>query len=496
MFVHDLYRETLYGRVPPRRRSGIHLRVGARLETGYGVQARELAAELAVHFVEANEIPRAVRYLRFAAEQALGRSAHREAIELLQRGLQLIESLPGSDERDEYELDVLTTLAPALMAIRGWGSADPQHAYQRAKEIATQRGDQSRHAAVLVGLATVFEARADYRQSQLLLEDCLGRLADGRPESLLVESHALLACSLFHQGAFGQSIEHAKNAVTFYRPGLSHPLLAASGADPAIGAEDWAALSLWFLGYPDSALAKAEEVLRRAQNHVFTLALAQDQAAVVRMLRREPHAVRELAGAAIDMASTNGFPYWLAVGTILHGWARAMQGEGREGIIEIKAGMEGCRTTSVEMDRPFYLGLLAEACIRNKQPDEAMSVLSDAFAMLHHPRTFFYEAELYRLRGIALMGAGVAPLQDVEACFQRSLETARRYGTPALELRAAVSLARLWRDQGTHRQGRDLLIEVSAKFTEGMTTGDLVEAHTILREMEAMPLGTQRAGPG
>jgi hypothetical protein len=179
----------------------------------------------------------------------------------------------------------------------------------RAKEIAVQVGDQPRHVAVLVGLATVFEARADYRQSQILLEERLRWLADGRPESLLVDSHALLACSLFHQGAFNRSVEHAKHALTFYRPGGSHPLLAASGADPAIGAEDWAALSLWFLGYPDRALAKAEEVLRRAQNHVFTLALAQSQASVVHMLRREPGAVRELAGAAVNVASKNGFPY-------------------------------------------------------------------------------------------------------------------------------------------------------------------------------------------
>jgi predicted ATPase len=147
------------------------------------------------------------------------------------------------------------------------------------------------------------------------------------------------------------------------------------------------------------------------------------------------------------------------------------------------------------MDRPFYLGLLAEAYIRNEQPDEAMSVLSDAFAMVRHPRTFFYEAELYRLRGNALRKAGGAPLQDAEACFQQALEAARRYATPALELRAAVSLARLWRDRGKHGQGRELLIDVSAKFTEGMTTGDLVEARAIIREMEARPLGNRSGGP-
>jgi DNA-binding winged helix-turn-helix (wHTH) protein/tetratricopeptide (TPR) repeat protein len=485
VFVHDLYRETLYGRILPGRRARLHLRAGARLETAYGVQSRELAAELAVHFVEANDVPRAVRYLRYAAEQALARSAHREAIELFEQALHLVESLPESAERNEYELSVLATLAPALMAIRGWGSPDAQRAYQRAKDIAVQLDDQSHHSVVLVGLATVFEARADYRQSQLLLEECLGRLAGGRPESLRVESHALLACSLFHQGAFDQSVEHAKHAVALYQPGGSHPLLAASGADPAIGAEDWAALSLWFLGYPDLALEKAETMLRRAQNHVFTLALAQDQAAVVHMLRRDPGSVEQLAGAAIDVASRNGFPYWVAVGNILHGWARAMHGETREGIAEIKRGLEACRVTGVEMDRPFYLALLAEACVRGGQPDEAMSVLDEAFASLRNPRTFFYEAELYRLRGSALRETGTASLQEVESRFQHSLKAARRYATLSLELRAAVSLARLWKEQAKHRQACELLTEVSAKFTEGLSTGDLKEAHAILQETGA-----------
>jgi predicted ATPase len=490
LFVHDLYRETLYGRIPPRRRARFHVRIGARLETGYGAQARELAGELAVHFLEGNDVPRAVRYLRHAAEQALARSAHREAVELLQQALHLVECLPESAGRDEHELAVQATLAPALMAIQGWGSPDAQSAYQRAKDLSVQLDDPSRHAAVLVGLATVFESRADYRKSQVLLEEYLREAVENRPESLLVESHTLLACSLFHQGAFDQSVEHAKHAVTLYQPGGSYPFLAASGADPVIGAEDWAALSLWFLGYPDRALAKAEEMLRRAQNHVFTLALAQNQAAVVHMLRREPVSVGELAGAAIEVASKNGFPYWVAVGNILHGWACAMLGETADGIAELQRGLEGCRAARVEMDRPFYLALLAEAYIRGGQPNEAESTLDEAFTMVRDSRTFFYEAELYRLRGNVLMQAGAESIQQVNTCLQQALEAARRYETLSLELRAAVSLARLWRDQGKHREARDLLVEVYGRFTEGLSTTDLTEAHAILQEIRAAQGGT------
>lgn len=203
--------------------------------------------------------------------------------------------------------------------------------------------------------------------------------------------------------------------------------------------------------------------------------MAQNQAAAVHLLRREPVAVGELARSAIDAASRNGFSYWLAVGTILHGWASAMQGGTGEGIAEIKRGLEKCRATGVEMDRPFYLALLAEAYIRGGQPNEAISVLDEAFAMVCNPRTFFYEAELYRLRGNALREAGAGSLQDVGTCFQHSLEAARLYAALSLELRTAVSLARLWRDRDQGRQARELLAGVCNGFTEGFGTADLAE---------------------
>ncbi len=495
-FVHDLYRETLYGRIPPRRRARLHVRIGARLETGYGVQSREMAAELAVHFVEGHDVPRAARYLRHAAEQALTRSAHREAVEFLQNALHLLPSLPESAERTEHELALQATLAPVLMAVQGWGSLEAQTAFQRAKELSEELKDQPRNAAALVGLANVFEARADYRKSQVLLEEYQGQPADNRPDSLLVESHTLLACSLFHQGAFAQSVEHAERAVVLYRPGGSYPFLAASGADPAIGADDWAALSLWFLGYPDRALAKTQEVLRRAEDRLYSLALAQNLAAVVHLLRREPDSVRELADAAIEVASKNGFPYWIAVGSVLRGWANAMQGETGEGIAEIQRGLDGCRAACVEMDRPFYLALLAEAYLRGSRPSEAVSALDEAFAMVHNSRTFFYEAELYRLRGTALIASGAGSFEDVETCLQQALQVARRYATRSLELRAAMTLAHFWQNHGKGREARELLAGVYSGFGEGFDTADLAEARGILEQIRDEQAASRRATRG
>ena len=162
-----------------------------------------------------------------------------------------------------------------------------------------------------------------------------------------------------------------------------------------------------------------------------------------------------------------------------------MVGETVSGIAEIQRGLEGCRAANVEMDRPFHLALLAEAYLCGAKPNEALSALDEAFAMVRDSRAFFYEAELYRLRGNALRQAGDEFLQAADTSLQHALEVARRYGTHPLELRAAVSLARLWREQGKHREARELLSDVSAKFTGASSTPDLVEAHAILKELGA-----------
>ncbi|MCC6394736.1 MAG: hypothetical protein IT167_29345 [Bryobacterales bacterium] len=159
-----------------------------------------------------------------------------------------------------------------------------------------------------------------------------------------------------------------------------------------------------------------------------------------------------------------------------------MQGQTAEGIAEIHRGLAGCRAAGVEMDRPYYLALLAEAYCRDARPREALSALDEALGMLRDTPAFFYAAELRRLRGSVLMQVPERRLEDAESSFQQALEVARGQGALSLELRAAVCLARLWEGQGKRREGRDLLAEVYGRFTEGFSTADLTEANAILQE--------------
>jgi pimeloyl-ACP methyl ester carboxylesterase len=219
--------------------------------------------------------------------------------------------------------------------------------------------------------------------------------------------------------------------------------------------------------------------------HAHALATAQAQAAVVSQCRLEPDATLEWADAAVASAEARGFRYRAVMGRILRGWALAAQGRTDAGIDELRGGLELSRTTGARMDDPYYLGLLADACAPAGRHEEALAALDEALELVLGSRTFFYEAELHRLRGDVLLGVGRR--DDGEASLERALEVAQRQGSPALELRAAVTLGRLRREQGREAEAARLVASAYAKLTEGFDTPDLVQGRALLEELEAAP---------
>jgi predicted ATPase len=239
-------------------------------------------------------------------------------------------------------------------------------------------------------------------------------------------------------------------------------------------------LSLWFLGQPDQALLKAEEAIRLAEDHIYSLANARAQRAYLHQFRREVSETAEWAQSAVTLAHEQGFPFREATGMVLLGWAVAVSFGHEEGIGMLRQGLETCREIGAELDRPYFLALLAEACSALDRHEEGLYVLVEALATVKNSRTFFYEAELHRLTGSLLLKAGSFHLQQVEASFQTALEIARRQGAKSLELRAAVSLARLWRQQDKAAEGRQLVSEIYSGFREGFDAPDLQRAQEIL----------------
>lgn len=485
-FGHDLHREVLYGRLPAGRRTALHRRVGVRLEAAYGARAGEIATELADHFVEAGDARRAVVSLRLAGEQALRRLAHPEALEHLQRGVQMLDALDDGPDRRAHEFALQSMLGAVLIAVRGWASPDAEAAFLRARELAEALQSSDELGRILFLLGTLYESRAEYTRSERLLELSLSLSGRTLTDGVLTDSHELLACSRFHQGGFDDALAHAERGLATYDGSYVNLATAAYGDNPGVACHSWAALSLWFLGRPDRARERAEEAVALtndpARKHGQATALV--HAAVVSQCRGDVAATRAYAEAALEAAARDGYRYRLATATVLRGWALAADGAG-DGVAEIRRGLELTAATGVRMDDGYQLALLADACLRAGRVSDASEAVEAAFDTAARGRAFFYEAELERLRGDVHLSGDAPDEAAAEESFRRALESGREAGALSLQLRAALSLGRLLARQGRGTEAHALVAEVYGRFTEGFATRDLVEARALLDELDA-----------
>jgi DNA-binding winged helix-turn-helix (wHTH) protein/predicted ATPase len=464
-FAHDLQRAVLYDRIPAGRRVRLHAAVGDRLERAYGPAAAGHAAELATQFLAGHDHPRAVAYLQAAAVQALGRSAHREAIQHLEALLAALPRLPQGAGRDQAELVALMTLGPALIATRGFASPEVEAAYDRARALAVALDRPRELSLVLHGLAAVAEFRGRYHVSEALLTEVL-RIGD---DELAVHAHELLACSTFHQGAAARSVRYAEQGLRLYDEERDSGYLAPYGEHPAVSCHDWAALALWFLGRPDSALAHAHQARDLAETHPYSLASAEVQLAYLHLYRDEPAEALGWAERAAVTAGEHGFPIRAAQADILGGWALAAAGDGA-GVGRLRDGLAAYLATGAELDHPFYLGVLGHALGATGAAGEGLAAVERAIALAGTARPFYYLPELHRLRG-DLLAAGGHPGAAADA-YGRAMELAAAHGARSPELRAALRLCLL--PEGARPEDAPARLRaLYDRFEEGFATPDL-----------------------
>lgn len=486
-FTHALYQEVLYQQIPPARRVRWHRLVGHRLETAYADEVAQHAAELALHFIRGREFAHAVTHLYAAARQAMRRSAHPEAVDHLEQGFALLENLPQDTVRLELELKLQALLGPILILTKGWAAPDAEAAFLRADVLCSQLDNPPQQPGIIQALASLYELQGQFDRSEKITTERL--LTPEGP--MILEAHELLACSLFHQGRFARALEHAEQGLTLFNPQKHDALSAFMGDNPGISCLTWGALSHWFLGYPDQALVQFEHALHLNQNpdHLYNLAHVQEQAAVFYQCRGEVRLTREWADATIAVAERQGFPYRVATGSILQGWAMACddgadQKQADEGVRLIQEGMAHCERNGARMDRPYYLGLLAEALHQAGRTPEGLLALQEALDELGNFRRYFYKAELHRLQGV--LQETHQPAVAV-AAYREAIAVAQLQRSKTMELRAATSLATWMHRQGQAEGARAVLAPLYAWFTEGFDTPDLVNARTVLDALPTEP---------
>jgi predicted ATPase len=380
-----------------------------------------------------------------------------------------------------------------------------EKAYARARELCRQVGETPQLFHVLLGLWAFYLVRAEYKTARALGEQLFTLAQSTQDPVLLVWAHVALGESLYYVGEFALARAHMEQGIAFYDPQKHRSPYGVQ--DPGVSCLSYAARVLWLLGYPDQALKRSHEALTLAHelSSPFNLAHALDFAAMFHQLRREGQATQELAEKAITLSTEQGFQLWLTLGTNLRGWALAEQGQKEEGIKQMCQGLSALRATGAELGQPLRLALLAEAHGKAGQAEEGLSALDEALAMADKNGERAYEAELYRLKGELLLRMGewergrmgenekvthspTLPLtrSSPEECFQKAIEIARRQSAKSWELRAVMSLSRLWQQQGKRGEARKLLAEIYGWFTEGFDTADLQEAKALLEELSSM----------
>jgi DNA-binding winged helix-turn-helix (wHTH) protein/predicted ATPase len=481
-FVHDLYRETLYARVPVGRRVRWHRQIGRRLEAGYAPWARERATELAEHFVRGRDPERALPYLQYAGEQAMQRSAHQEALVHLTKGLELLATLPATPARAQQELNLQITLGPALMAARGWAAPEVEQTYGRARALCTQLGETSQLFPTLWGLWRFYQSRGVLPTARDLGEQLI-RLAERTTDPThLLEAHGALGQTLFQLGEYAAAWQHLEQGIALIDSIAQHALVLRPGDAPAVVFLSFAAITLWCLGYPAQAVQRSQEALAlaRALDSPLSLAVAQHYAAFLHRHCHETREVQTLAEALLTLATAQGFPLYVGYGTYWCGWAGAMQGEGEAGLMHMRQGLAAILATGQTLARPFCLVLLAEVAVHMGQREEGLRLVAEALAAFEHSGRGDLLAEAYRLQGVLLLHQPVTDAVHAEACFQQALALARRQQAKSWELRAATSLSRLWLQQGKGIAAYDLLAPIYGWFSEGFETADLQEAKAVL----------------
>jgi predicted ATPase len=489
LFKHALVQDTAYTTLLRGPRQALHHRIAEALEQRFADLIETRPEIVAHHYGEAAIADKAIAYWHRAGKSSVAKSAVREAIAQLRRGLSLLDGLPETRERQQLELDIHVTLTAALIAGRGYANPEVFAALERANRLVTETAAVGTplHFSVLYGLWT---SNHNAGAIAAALEHATNFLssAQSQPSSgPLVVGHRAVALSLMFSGDYRAALAHFETAASLYQPDEHRNSALHYGQDSGVSAFVQLSWALWHRGYPDQSARAAHRALAysRQLGHAHTLALGFCFAGRAAVFARDVATACACGNDCVALASEHGFPHWAAQGRVLQGWAAAQKGEATTGIARIRDGVAAAEAAGTRSTTPLFLTLLAEALALAGKIEEALAALGDALAKAAGSGVRGSDAEIHRLRGEL---TGRLPYPDpakAEDSFRTALAVAREQGTRGYELRAATSLARLWGEQGRRSDARELLAPVYGWFTEGFDTQDLKEAKALLEELAA-----------
>jgi class 3 adenylate cyclase/predicted ATPase len=476
-FKHALVRDAAYESLLKSRRHQLHGQIARTLEEKFPDIVVSQPEIVAHHFTEAGLVEPAIGYWLKAGNLALTRSAN-AAVDHLKQGLKLIPNIDDPMLRNKWELLLQTSLGNSLRETQGWSTDSVKHAYTRALQLCKESGLDEPTLPAVFGLWTWNFVRAAMGESQALAEHLLNAAETVDDSAYKVLAHEALGFTLFAQGKFSAAHTELERSISLCKDSRAAAYLDLSAQDPRVHVRSYDAMVLSFLGYPDQALRLCAEARRYADasRHPFSEAMARTISLRVHQLRGEAAVVATQANAAIALCEEHEFSHYLAMALILRGWARAQQGEFENGVAEIQAGLEKQRASGALLYESYSLGLLADACIKNKHYRQALKYLGQAQLRLDEDNSErFYAAEIYRLLGDTYLRSN-QNLDQAEHYFSKGLKVAREQKAKSLELKLCLSLYDLCELKQNTAKSRPALGEIYRSFSEGFDTADLVRA--------------------
>ena len=487
-FKHALTHEVAYGGLLQERRRILHIRIVEGIERLYPDRLSEHIELLAHHASRGELWEKAVEYLHQAGKKAAARSANQEAVAYFRQALDALRHLLETSETIEKAINIRVDLGPVLTALWGFGAPAVEENLKHAQVLCEQFGETPQLFPVLWGLARMHDTRGELKEGRVLAEQLL-HLAQRVPEpALLLQAHHELWANLCALGELTSARLHVEEGFKLYDlKKHRHHAFLYGGHDPGVCCAYHAADLLWLLGYPDQALQKSHDslIMARELSHPSTTSSALSFAAWFHQYRGDGQAVKARVEENAALASEQGFSPRRAMADFLQGWLLVEEGDSEAGITQMSRILDSHLARGVSGRWMAHCAALqAEVLGKFGRFSEALDVATKALARKQESGGRHYEPELHRIKGELLLQQTTANEREAEACFQNALKVAQGQSAKSLELRAAMSLCRLWQRQGKTAEARKLLADIYGWFTEGFDTVDLKAAKALLEEMD------------
>jgi DNA-binding winged helix-turn-helix (wHTH) protein/tetratricopeptide (TPR) repeat protein len=498
-FLHALYQNIIYDRLGDTTRRRLHQNIANVLHEAFHHATEQVAAELALHFDRAGDYQRATHYHIQAAQKATQQSAYQEAIIHATSGLRLLKSLPDNRQRIEMELNLQISLSVSLASTRGYAAAEVSEAYNRANLLCQKVKDESLRTHALIGLFTFYLMSGKPRRALDFGKQMIIAAQLIKDRASFADGQTCRGMAHFYLGEYSAAQDHFDQAHAAYGLGDGAPktpdqpdylayLLTYTAVN--LWFLGYNAINLWVLGYPERAEAQMSHVpfLMEQLSHPLSLVVNQIMLASFHQCRGDAYETLKLSDDGMKSAGEHGFHHWLAGATMCKGWALVNLGHADEGIALLREGLTNWRAIGTKTEAMRFITLLAEGCLLSNRTKEGLSLISEALKLIDETEDRFFQSEVFRIGGELLKkhkrGAGKhSDWTEAESHFLRAIDIARHQRAKSFELRATISLARLWQETGKGKEAKRTLAKIYGWFTEGFETPDLKAAKALLDEL-------------